>query len=433
MPTFNFILKTKKNPANIYCRFAHGRSIDIPYPLDIYINPIHWNKKTHKIRDVVEVSNRLEINNKLMALQVHLFEQFNSGVINGETFDYNWIKTKCNLFLNRPKDEVKKVVVAEKVYYIDFAEWWLKEKAPKWRTEKNSFLDKTAIKQYKSFLEIIKKYEKHSDLRIKVAQANPDENPDLLNDVVDFMENIEKYAPQTVKRHVGRFRFFCNRFLGKERIFVTKENKYDVLEPYLNEEEINTIYNRDFSNDDELDNVRDNLIIGCWTGLRISDFNNQLNISNIKDGDYIDIRTTKTGTWTSIPMHPQIKAILKKRYGMLPRRVSDSKFNTQIKVICRICKIDNELLGKLFDSKLKRNVTGFYRKYKLVSSHICRRSFATNLYGLVPNYVIQDLGGWSTEKMMLHYIQRTKRESADILKSHWADKYNLENKNANHN
>ena len=89
-----------------------------------------------------------------------------------------------------------------------------------------------------------------------------------------------------------------------------------------------------------------------------------------------------------------------------------------------LCDIDQEIKGKLFNSKEKRNVTGMYAKHKLVSSHICRRSFCSNLYGVIPNHVLQSICGWSTEGMMLNYMKKTKRESADVLKTYWKEKYN---------
>jgi len=59
MATVNFLLRTKKNPANINIRFTHGRNIDIFDPLNIYVNPIHWNKDLQKIRNVIEVQNKV--------------------------------------------------------------------------------------------------------------------------------------------------------------------------------------------------------------------------------------------------------------------------------------------------------------------------------------------------------------------------------------
>ena len=66
-----------------------------------------------------------------------------------------------------------------------------------------------------------------------------------------------------------------------------------------------------------------------------------------------------------------------------------------------------------------RKVYGHFRKCDLISSHVCRRSFATNLYGQVPNSVIKEAGGWSSETMMLKYIKKSNREHAEVLKEHW--------------
>ena len=64
-------------------------------------------------------------------------------------------------------------------------------------------------------------------------------------------------------------------------------------------------------------------------------------------------------------------------------------------------------------------VYGKYPKYELITSHICRRSFCTNLFGKVPNQVIMDVQGWKSESQMYDYNQQTNRESAIKLKAHW--------------
>ena len=71
------------------------------------------------------------------------------------------------------------------------------------------------------------------------------------------------------------------------------------------------------------------------------------------------------------------------------------------------------------DSKVKRKVIGNYKKWELVSSHICRRSFATNLFGLIPNQDIIKILGWSSDKMLYKYNKTTNKESADKLKALW--------------
>jgi hypothetical protein len=55
-------------------------------------------------------------------------------------------------------------------------------------------------------------------------------------------------------------------------------------------------------------------------------------------------------------------------------------------------------------SILLPNKINYYQKHELVSSHICT-ILATNLFGSA-NHVIQAVGGWATEQMMLHYIKK---------------------------
>jgi hypothetical protein len=60
---------------------------------------------------------------------------------------------------------------------------------------------------------------------------------------------------------------------------------------YLNDSELLALYNLDLSNSKRLDNVRDLFLIGCYTGLRFSDFS-VLSKKNITE-DYIEIEAHK--------------------------------------------------------------------------------------------------------------------------------------------
>jgi integrase len=424
MATVNLIQRGNTNPSNISMRFSFGRNKDLWVKTNILINPKHWDKKNQKLRNLITIPDRDTYNSNFDKLKIFVFDEYNKAFITGEIIDKPWLEGVVSLFFNRPKQEKNQTIREEFVYYSVFADFWNENKAPTWKTGKNKFLSSTIRGQNENFVEKFKLFEGKKRIKIK------DIDSDKINSFITHMEETQKYSPATVKRHIGRLRFFLNRAENldisinkgfKDRVFVDKDDS-DIMEPYLNKDEIQRIYNFDFSHDEHLDSVRDNFIIGLWTGLRVSDFNKNLEITNIKD-DYIEIKTQKTGTWVSIPLHPHIKAVLKKRFGTLPRRISDQKFNIAIKTICALCDIDEIIKGKLFDTETKRNKIDFYPKHKLVSSHICRKSFATNLYGEVGNNVIQAIGGWSTEGMMLNYIKRTTRESADVLKQHWADNY----------
>ena len=46
----------------------------------------------------------------------------------------------------------------------------------------------------------------------------------------------------------------------------------------------------------------------------------------------------------------------------------------------------------------------FIQNGNLMASHVCRRSFASNLYGILPTPLIMSITAHSTEKMLLNYI-----------------------------
>ena len=78
------------------------------------------------------------------------------------------------------------------------------------------------------------------------------------------------------------------------------------------------------------------------------------------------------------------------------------------------------VFGKVFDSKLKRKVTKYYKKYELVTSHIGRKSFLSNNYDKVSPQVLNSILGWSKNSQMhTKYNKTTKVEYAEIMKQKW--------------
>lgn len=276
--------------------------------------------------------------------------------------------------------------------------------------------------KYTAFIGMVQDFEGKNKLKINNVTN------EVITEFVTYL-NENDYAAETIRRHVNRFKFFLNRAHQEnikvdksylQRIFIPKS--IEVKEAYLNPKEIDTIYKHDFSDNKTLDNVRDFLIIAVWTGLRISDFS-QLNVSNFID-DYIEVTTQKTKTPVTIPLHPMVKSILLKRNGQLPKKISDQKFNLHVKTVCELAGLKEKMVGRIYDNKKKRKILGSYEKYKLVTSHIGRRSFATNHYSKIPNPVIMGVCGWSDEKMMLHYIKKSNKEHAVELKKYWEEIYN---------
>jgi integrase len=430
MANVKLLTKGTKNPSNIYIRLYSGRNLDISSKTNLTVNPAHFDNSKSNYRNIASVNNRAVLRNRIEKLKVYIVEQYNEAYMTGEVISKEWLEEIVNTFFNRPKQEKNHAIENHYLYFTDFASWWIENKAKTWRTSRKEYLSSRATDQYCYLISIIQNLEVKKKTRLKLK----DFGEEIFNELTEFMED-ENFSPSTLKRHIGRAKFFIHRAneLGiktdpssaAHKTFIDK-NETDIVVPYLDEVEIERIFKLDLSNDSKLDNIRDNAIIGCWTGLRISDFNHNLDLNNI-EGEYIRIKTKKTGVWVTIPLHPQVKSIIKKRFGLLPNKMSDPIFNLGIKTVCMLADIDDEIRGGIVKvnkkTKIRRKVIGVYPKYKLISSHTCRRSFATNLHGKVPNNVIMSCAGWSSETMMLNYIKKTKKEHADILKAYWEKAY----------
>ena len=93
------------------------------------------------------------------------------------------------------------------------------------------------------------------------------------------------------------------------------------------------------------------------------------------------------------------------------------KFNVQIKDICKKAKFEDKVF--LVDQYIGRKATvkkTYAPKYKQVSSHTCRRSFATNLYRKGYRLSqIMPMTGHATESQLREYIGIDAEENAELI------------------
>ena len=63
----------------------------------------------------------------------------------------------------------------------------------------------------------------------------------------------------------------------------------------------------------------------------------------------------------------------------------------------------------------RRKIKGMYPKYMLVSSHIGRRSFASNNFGRIPTPLLMVATGHSTPNMLMKYIGKIDEQQSLTL------------------
>lgn len=231
-------------------------------------------------------------------------------------------------------------------------------------------------------------------------------------------------ATNTIGKRIQTVKIFLNAAndAGYEVNQAFKSHRFKALSEesqsiYLNESELQMMFDYDFSDKPRLEKVRDLFMVAAWTGLRFGDIT-RLTRENIGDNDYIYTKQGKTGDPVVIPLHETVKFILDKYDGDLPEPISNQKFNDYLKESCRIVGI-NERVHKAITIGGKQRSKS-YEKWELVSAHTGRRSFATNLYlqGF-PSLSIMKITGHTTETSFLKYIKVTPREHAEKLKEFW--------------
>ena len=446
MASVNFFTTKKNGRASLYIRLAYKRIVDTSKSTGLSIISENWDHQKQKLRKTKNTPKAREFNQILDDLKNFVLDEFTLSYASGIIIDNSWLKEKINEHFNRPKSEEENTRDESHIYFVEFINWWLKEKSENFRNPRSrKKITVRRIRYLKNYRDNLVKFEKANSKKIVLNNLTPQ----VSEEIMMFLKEEENYGNSTMGKWVTRHNFLCDRAIENERILpknykclYVPEKSEEILEPYLNEEEILKVYQYDYSDNPRLDNARDNFIIGLNTGLRISDFLRKLNTNNISE-DFIEIETEKTGSKVAIPVHWMVKETLNKRFGMFPEKISDQKFNEYIKEICSDVGFDQRIRGSLTivekkklpggeEKNVKRKKVGFYEKHKLVSSHICRRSFATNLFGKVSNSIIMAVGGWKSERMMLKYIKKTNIESAQELKKYW-DQVNTETKKVESN
>lgn len=418
-----FVLKQKNPYSQIYIRFWNGRKYDFKTSTGLQVQFKDWNEKDEKVRNKVTATDKDFINSKLLELKAFVIENFNTEYNTGQIIGKEWLKTKVNSFFNRVDD-----TKPEKIYFIAWIDNFIKT-APK-RLNKGKPISERTILAYKSILNNFKEYETVKKLKLK----HSDINTAFYFDLIDYFRTEKKYSENTIGNQIKYLKFFCGK-IEIENLPIPKDYKNgEFVKPketatdiYLTTAEIETIYKFDLSNNPRLDNVRDLLIIGLNTGLRISDFM-RLDLSHIKT-DTIRIEAQKTGKTAEIPINTQIETTLNKRGGNLPKSISEQNFNEYLKELGELIGFNEPVKGAKMvcinedEANLKgvakvfRKVSGTFPKYELMTSHICRRSFATNLHGQIPTPVIMAITGHSTETQFLTYIKKNTAENAEVLRN----------------
>lgn len=392
--------KRKTNEAMLMHRYTHqakttyfytGKSIDKTF----------LDTKNQCIKKAYKGNNKLNV-----LLSVHrqkIEDIINTALANDINPDVNYVK---NIFSNGKKEKTER----DKITFWSFVEDYFKEMKTK--------LNPNTIRCYNNIINNLKSYEAYEGITLEWNSFDTSFYYKFLDYYTGYKGLGNNGFGKIIKVLKSILNCATDRGINTNLSYKRKEFKAlkeDVQNIYLTEDELKKLISLDLSTDKKLDQARDLFIIGCYTGLRFSDYS-KLSAQNITD-ELIRIKTQKTGSDVIIPIFPEVRLILEKYSGKLPRAYCNQKMNEYLKIIAEKAKL-NDVILKSYKSGNKQ-ITNSFKKWEMVSTHTARRSFATNMYkrGLSTLSIMQ-ITGHTTDKSFMAYIKITKEENAMMILEH---------------
>jgi integrase len=434
MAEFNYYLKSqssdKETPINLYVRYKLAHKTEtVKVSTGERILPSRWNsstKKPRKFEGSPELDTRLTHISGLAQNVLRKYLNDNEGNLPTAT------KLKTLLVEVLRPDQVSKDSVGP-LSFFELFDVIVKERKTGINPKRGKNYSSGSMHEVRISRDKIKEFVKSK--RIKAFGFEDV----TLNFYYDFMKFLKRknYSTNYVGKMIKVLKMVMNEGLERKlhanldfklKRFVKPTEETPQI--YLNVEELQRFENVDLSNNPRLDRVRDLLILGAWTGLRFGDFTtiSKHNIHlDTSDGDYIEKKTEKTGHTVVIPIFEPVRRIIDKYDGRtvnsLPRIISNQRFNDYIKELGELIGLDEPIETGI--TKGGMHVAKMLPKHQGLSSHICRRSFATNAFKMgVPTITIREITGHNTEVAFLRYIRATPKEHANKMREIMTRKLN---------
>ena len=425
MAVINFYLRGEK----IYFRYRPNRKFDLLIATPYSIKPENWDSRSQSWNKAQIIKGAQKTETKLLNKQIERFNSLLSSfrsdveifIQNNSDKEASNLKelvkdfvTK-NYFAHRinTKTKVKKYTIPENMF--DLINHYIDYRSVADVTKGVKPLAENTIKKYKTLQNILHTFNK----KLLVTEIN-----DVFR--IKFVEFLNKklYSANTQVKFIKDIKMFC-KFANKEHN-VSKQ----VLAWKIDSEPENVAEFVTFTFDDlrklkfaempteAMDNVRDWLLISCFTSVRVSELFT-FDSANIEDEVYLKVyekknRNTKSGGLKYIYLMPDVIEILNKRNGQFPKKISDQRYNEYVKKVCELAKIDHLTIGGKVEvhNGMKRKVKKEAPFYEFVTSHSGRATYVTLFSQYLPTEIIQMQTNHHSTEMVEQYNKISEEELA---------------------
>ncbi|SIR56008.1 MULTISPECIES: tyrosine-type recombinase/integrase [unclassified Chryseobacterium] len=287
--------------------------------------------------------------------------------------------------------------------------------------EKQHTIQLTTYRRYMVFMRLIEKFEGFLARRIYIHEINSE----LIRSFNNFAK-AELYCESTISRTCQFLKTILH--FAERKGLKTEIRNIDlpkVKTPkkiiILNEQEILKIKNTIVP--PELEDSKNWLLISCYTGQRVSDFMrfNEKQLIEINGKTCISFTQRKTHKEIILPLHQTVLNVIKKYGNSFPKPIEIGIYNDNIKKIAALAGIESKVEVKKRIGYRSEDIQT--EKWKIISSHIGRRSFASNFYGRIPTSLLIQATGHSSERMFLNYVNPLNHERITTLGNYFDKMY----------
>ncbi|MCW8310780.1 site-specific integrase [Sphingobacterium sp. InxBP1] len=407
MINFDFALLDTKPNAVIALKFIDNQQNEVVVKTALKISPAKWDADKQRPTNIY-LKKYKKLNAKLDALKVGVSHYLQEVALKQRKFSAN-ILTRL----------IKKCcLLGENNVYLDGS---LSQATDNFINSRLHLISTTTYRRYMVFFRLLKRFEGHQRKQLMIK----DVNSNFVKEFIHYGE-AEMYSPSTIHRTIHFIRTVLN-FLEKRGI---RTYVYELELPKLKkqhcvvsltEDELITIKKTDVP--PQLKAAKDWLMISCYTGQRVSDFMNfNLGMMETLDGKpCLSFTQQKTQKTILLPLHPSALHVLSENGNNFPTKLPAQKYNEQIKEIVRLAGIT--ALIKVRTRNGFRATEKLVHKWEAITSHIGRRSFASNFYGKIPTPLLMEATGHSTEQMFQRYISSTNTERTRSLATYLDEMY----------
>lgn len=363
--------------------------------------PKHLNGRTEKANKHRGIKRQLDRYSNFFSDTIQNYKLANKEIIIADIradFDTEFKRTKS---------------IASK--FFEVYNLFLNDKKSDYTEDANSL---TTIKRYEYNRKLLFNFQVYRNKKIHFNQINKS----FYNDFINYCVTVKEHSSNTLRRNVGLFKTFLYWAFENGYTYMSDFQKFKAPKAQQTDEvaltlqQVQEVFEYDFSKNERLEKVRDLFVFGCATGMRYSNYS-KITKKDIQNG-MIKVRDEKNNYKTlEIPLNDFSLYVLKKYKYQLPI-ISNQRFNDYIKEVFKTIGYTDSVKKTMKVGKdIIEQINPLYER---ISSHTARRSFITIMKNKkIPDKVIMSYTGHRSLEVFNKYYKPNNEDRKDFMQTVW--------------